>query len=89
MNRVGGLGPILSALILSASLPVGASGAPDPYRFFRPERRAGQREYEAMLLAAPDAKSLRAFHDLVSSEPHVAGSAGDARVVDKLQRTLQ
>src|SRR5258708_7897726 len=89
MKMAGGLCPLLSALLLSASLPGRASGAPDPYRFFRPERRAGQRNLEAMLLALPEAKSLRAFHDLVSSEPHVAGSAGDARVVEKLTRTLQ
>src|SRR5258708_10028084 len=42
-----------------------------------------------MRLATPEAKSLRAFHELGSSEPHVAGSAGDPRVVEKLVRTLQ
>jgi N-acetylated-alpha-linked acidic dipeptidase len=40
------------------------------------------------LIALPAAEHLRAWHDLVSREPHVAGRPGDARVVDALARAL-
>lgn len=73
--------PIFFALAVFAGL---ARAADDPLRFWRPERRAGQRDFEARLLAVPAAARLRAWHDLVSREPHVAGSPGDARVVDAL-----
>ncbi len=32
----------------------------------------------------PDAKSLGAFHTQLASEPHVAGTAGDARTIERL-----
>lgn len=38
----------------------------------------------ASLQALVDAKSLRAFHDLLGSEPHVAGTPGDAREIERL-----
>jgi len=41
-----------------------------------------------VLLAAigawPDAASLRGYHDLLGSEPHVAGTPGDARQIERL-----
>ncbi len=33
---------------------------------------------------APSPANLRAYHDLLASEPHVAGTPGDLKVVDKL-----
>jgi len=79
---------LLCVLCVSVASFEARAAEPDPYRFWRPERRAGQRELEATLLAVPERASLRSFHDLVSSEPHVAGTAGDARVIDKLARAL-
>ena len=35
-------------------------------------------------LQIPSADSLRAWHDLLGEEPHVAGSEGDARVIAKI-----
>ncbi|RLS92410.1 MAG: M20/M25/M40 family metallo-hydrolase [Planctomycetota bacterium] len=32
----------------------------------------------------PDGASLQAFHDLLASEPHVAGTPGDARTIERL-----
>jgi N-acetylated-alpha-linked acidic dipeptidase len=32
-----------------------------------------------------DAKSLRQFHDLLASEPHVAGTSGDAREIRRIE----
>src|SRR6185295_8808849 len=62
---------------------------PDPFRYWRRDRREEQRSLEAALLTVPDPARLRAFHDKVSSEPHVAGSPGDARVIATLVETLQ
>jgi len=36
-------------------------------------------------LSHVDAKSLRQFHDLLASEPHVAGTAGDAREIRRIE----
>lgn len=36
-------------------------------------------------LSAVDAKSLRQFHDLLASEPHVAGTPGDAREIRRIE----
>lgn len=35
-------------------------------------------------LPEPDAASLRAFHELLGSEPHIAGTPGDQRTIDRL-----
>jgi len=40
--------------------------------------------YERDLNAVPAPRSLRAWHDRLGSEPHVAGTPGDARVLDNL-----
>jgi N-acetylated-alpha-linked acidic dipeptidase len=66
-----------------------SAAEPDPYRFWRRERREAQHAFEATLLSLPDPARLRALHDKVSSEPHVAGTPGDARVVAALVETLQ
>lgn len=36
-------------------------------------------------LSCVDAKSLRQFHDLLASEPHVAGTPGDAREIRRIE----
>jgi N-acetylated-alpha-linked acidic dipeptidase len=81
-------GRVVAFLLLVTAVRAGAA-EPDPHRFWRPDRREAQRAYEAEILAVPDPGRLRAFHDLVSSATHVAGTPGDARVVDALARTLQ
>lgn len=48
------------------------------------DERDAFRAYEAALLAVPTADRLRAWHDLLASEPHVAGTPGDLRNVDRL-----
>jgi N-acetylated-alpha-linked acidic dipeptidase len=86
MGRVPLRPPAFLLLVVSFAA---SAAEPDPYRFWKPERRESQRAYEAEILAAPDASRLRAFHDLVSSATHVAGTPGDARVVGALVGTLQ
>jgi N-acetylated-alpha-linked acidic dipeptidase len=93
----------LSALLLIAVLWGGASWAqegsatvaeipavaPDDLAHFRPQRRAAQAAYEQALRDAVDPQRLRTWHDLLSSRPHVAGSAGDLAVVEALTRELR
>ncbi|MFG0276037.1 MAG: M28 family peptidase [Phycisphaerales bacterium] len=39
---------------------------------------------ERAVVEAPDAARLRAWHDMTASEPHLAGTPGDERIVDAL-----
>ena len=72
---------IALAVVLSAAAAAASGPAPDPHRFWKPDRRPEQRAYEQALVAGIDPARLRSFHDLVSSATHVAGTPGDARVV--------
>jgi N-acetylated-alpha-linked acidic dipeptidase len=78
---------ITLAVVLSAATAASAP-APDPHRFWKPDRRPEERAYEEALSTSVDPARLRSFHDLVSSATHVAGTPGDARVVDALAKTL-
>ncbi len=46
-------------------------------------------ERDAAVLAVPTRDSLLAFHQMLASEPHVAGSPGDARVIEHLQSAFK
>jgi N-acetylated-alpha-linked acidic dipeptidase len=86
------LGALLLAggLALSSNLAGFASAHEvDPLRFWRRDRREAERALEAALLSSPDPARLRALHDKIASEPHVAGTPGDARVIATLVETLQ
>jgi N-acetylated-alpha-linked acidic dipeptidase len=37
----------------------------------------------------PDAARLSAFHELLASEPHVAGTAGDARTIERISEAFR
>ena len=39
----------------------------------------------ATVARKPDAAALAAFHELLAGEPHVAGTAGDARTIERLR----
>lgn len=53
---------------------------------FRPERRSTQAAYERSLNEACAPSSLRAFHERLAAEPHLAGSEGDHRVIEYIAR---
>lgn len=80
----------LSALVLG--FHVGAAAAAEgtsapgfsSESWWLPQERARQAELESRLDGISTAASLRAFHDLLGSEPHVAGSEGDARNIDRI-----
>lgn len=51
--------------------------------------RAARQTFEEQLVAAPSAEKLRAWHDLLGSEPHVAGTPGDEREVARLAEAFR
>lgn len=53
------------------------------------EARAAYVRREQALLASPSAERLLAWHEQVASEPHVAGTSGDARQIDRLARAFK
>ena len=92
----GRLRPVmLSILVLLPCLAPGirvlgeGSPEPDPLRWFRSERRAAQAKLERFLMEAPSPERLRADHDRLSSQPHVAGSEGDRRVIEHLAGAME
>ena len=93
MSSARRLAALLALLLPLAGAPAtaGAAGAADsaapptdPLRFWRPQDVAAERAYEAELMATPDPASLARHHERLSSAPHVAGTAGDAAVIDAL-----
>lgn len=44
--------------------------------------------YVERLNEVPDAQRLRDWHDLLASEPHIAGTEGDARVIETLAKSF-
>lgn len=71
----------LASLAGSASLASPASGSSVP----------GVRDDGGLeaTVAIPNAARLRGWHDLIASEPHIAGSAGDAHEIDRLESTFR
>jgi N-acetylated-alpha-linked acidic dipeptidase len=51
--------------------------------------RPAQLAYEEALIAGADPEKLRAWHDLLGSEPHIAGTDGDQRVIESLIQTFR
>ena len=45
--------------------------------------------YGAELAEGADADQLRAWHDLLGSEPHVAGTPGDHREIDRMKSAFE
>ena len=94
-SAAGGGTTLLVALLVAVCSPApaavgGESQAPlgDPLRFWRPDRAATEREFEAALRAVPDPTSLARHHELLSSAPHVVGTPGDLAVIDALERAF-
>lgn len=82
---------MIASLVLGAILaanPASASTAPDPFRFWLPGHREVQRQFEQKLNAVPTAASLRTYHELIGGEPHVAGTPGDERAIEKLVKAF-
>lgn len=82
---------ILAWLVVSAS--IASAQDYDTNRFvlpwWSPDARAAYAAYEDELLAIPTPDSLRRWHDLLASEPHMAGSPGDLRVVTSMREAFE
>jgi N-acetylated-alpha-linked acidic dipeptidase len=102
--RVAHVGLLVLAALLAASAPSAGAraadgtkdgpvaamkAAADGLRSFSPERRQAQHAWEEELRGAVDPSELRAWHDRLSSRPHVAGSQGDRAVVEALASSLE
>jgi N-acetylated-alpha-linked acidic dipeptidase len=72
----------------AASSPATAP-ATDPLRYFLPPAREGQHHYETVLNGLVEPAKLRVFHDMLASEPHMAGTPGDARVIAKMAEAFK
>lgn len=74
--------------VFLCSLCVCATGAVAQTGFslasFSPEARAKYLTYECDLIAAVNPDRLRDTHILLAQEPHVAGTEGDARTIERL-----
>ena len=82
---------ILIALAGSAVLAA-ALGAASPGRAQPASSPQGQAREQAVAqtpMAAPDPLRLRAWHDLLTSEPHVAGTDGDSREIVRIANVFR
>lgn len=69
--------------MLSISL-VSQSDVDCQLRYWLPENREVQEQREVFLKSVPSAENLRLYHELVTSEPHPAGSPADQRMIELL-----
>lgn len=56
---------------------------------FMPDRIEAQLANEARLIDAVDPERLGAFHELLSQEPHLAGSPGDHRNIERIADAMR
>jgi N-acetylated-alpha-linked acidic dipeptidase len=74
---------ILIALGAVLSAPL-ARADDDTIRCWPPAQRPAQAALESSLLGCISTDRLRAWHDVLASEPHIAGSEGDLRTVERI-----
>ena len=94
--NVVALGLLTAGTLALAQPPSTSSSAPQSQpaeaarsRFFSPRQWEMQREFEQRLNATPDPQRLRAWHDMLASEPHVAGTDGDRRVIESIVKAFR
>ncbi|MHC5024414.1 MAG: M28 family peptidase [Planctomycetota bacterium] len=75
---------VAGAGVLAARVAGQLPAVEESLRWFDPDRRTAQKAYERMLIDVPAAASLRSVHEKLASEPHVAGTPGDERVIEQL-----
>lgn len=64
------------------------AGEPPSFPIWPADQRAGYAAYEAALNAIPSRESLLDSHQILASEPHIAGTPGDARVIEAIAATF-
>jgi N-acetylated-alpha-linked acidic dipeptidase len=75
--------PPFAIVVFAHACPALAQTFSSADRWPEPQRAAHQ-QFETMLNAVPTPQSLRAYHDLLASEPHIAGTPGDERTIQRL-----
>jgi N-acetylated-alpha-linked acidic dipeptidase len=70
-------------------LVAAAASAAEDLRYWPPAERAGQLDLEAQVLSIVSAERLGEWHAMLTAEPHVAGTAGDRRMVERLAATFE
>lgn len=73
------LPPLIIWSIVAASPPAWEAGS-----YWPPALAAWPTERATALVRAVEPSRLRAWHELLASEPHVAGSPGDARQIERI-----
>jgi len=76
-------------LIAATGVATGQESAFDAHRFWTPDERSGQAEYERALLDVMSASSLKANHELLASVPHRAGTEGDLLTVERIAQMFE
>lgn len=79
----------LALLLAGAAAPLPAQQAETPLRGYAPQTAARQRTAEAAAIARPSPDSAAAHSRALSAEPHVAGTAAQARTRDYVVRKMR
>lgn len=58
------------------------------FQYWPEKDRASYVGYEALLESIPSRDSLLAWHQLLASEPHIAGTPGDLRNIDRMAKAF-
>lgn len=78
---------VVTAIVAATLVPVTLAADPTPFSLacFHPDRRTSQLAYESALNVGVDPAQLRAHHEMLGDEPHIAGTEGDLKVIKELE----
>ncbi|MBX3375714.1 MAG: M28 family peptidase [Phycisphaeraceae bacterium] len=76
-------------MLITVALAVSALAQPSfPSSAYPDQLTNAYIRYEAQLQAVPTRDSLLAWHQLLGSEPHIAGTPGDLRTIERLSKAF-
>lgn len=79
--------PVVAIVFIAGAAHAQPAADPGVFLPYWPEdERAAYLQHETALRVIPSREQLLTWHRLLASEPHVAGSPGDRRTVDRLVR---
>ncbi|MCZ6836172.1 MAG: M28 family peptidase [Planctomycetota bacterium] len=78
----------LTLVFSLACTSLASAQSDDTLRWWPPQDRPAQMAMESALSAVPTGPSLRTYHELFASEPHVAGTEGDLRNIERLTKAF-
>lgn len=79
----------LVPLTLAAAAAPARQGPQEPLAHWPPDGRAAFAAYEAGVNAVASAERLMQWHELLASEPHVAGTEGDLRTAERIATAFE